>query len=57
MDVLGIFLFIVLAAGVGVGSIVGIPIAIVCHLNVLAALLSLVAIIFCGVVWFARRQR
>jgi len=58
MDVLGIFLFIVLVAGVGVGSIVGIPIAIVCHLNVLAALLSLVAIIFCGgVVWFARRQR
>lgn len=58
MDVLGIFLFIVLVGGVGVGALVGVPVAVFCHLNVLAVLLSLVATIFCGgVVWFARRQK
>lgn len=58
MDVLGIFLCIVLIGGVGVGALVGVPVAVFCHLNVLAALLSLVAIIFCGgVVLLARRQK
>lgn len=58
MDVLSVFLCIVLVGGVGVGALVGVPVAVFCHLNVLAALLSLVAIIFCGgVVLLARRQR
>ena len=58
MDVLSVFLCIVLVGGVGVGALVGVPVAVFCHLNVLAALLSLVAIIFCGgVVLLARRQK
>jgi len=58
MDVLSVFLCIVLVGGVGVGALVGVPVAVFCHLNVLAALLSLVATIFCGgVVLLARRQK
>ena len=58
MDVLSVFLCIVLVGGVGVGALVGVPVAVFCHLNVLAALLSLVAMIFCGgVVLLARRQK
>lgn len=58
MDVLSVFLCIVLVGGVGVGALVGVPVAVFCHLNVLATLLSLVATIFCGgVVLLARRQK
>ena len=58
IDFLGIFLCIVLVGGVGMGALVGVPVAVFCHLNVLAALLSLVAVIFCGgVVLLARRQK
>lgn len=58
MDFLVAFLCIMLVGGVGMGALVGVPVAVFCHLNVLAALLSLVAILFCGgVVLLARRQK